>query len=730
MKIKLLLTVILFCVSLNMPAQQQQGAVTREQVLNLYYKAQKAEKNNRKDEAIEIYRTLLSIDPGLPTPCLKLANIYAADEDNISSLDSAIILYKKYLELSPDDKNAETLKNTVARLEEKLKSKNAAANSNLSQAAAKPPVQVQVSPANPSNPAVSQDSPPAAPASVSAEKPANLPAGVTEDTDINTLWEKAQVALKEKNYGIAGNLLNRIVSLVSPNHPLFAQSNILLANIYGDTGNTAKMQETINTLESYVEIHEQVVTEMDNTVQTAQLTQVNNKIPFEEDLCGVWVSDYSEDENSLPYVVLEVVNTGSKYYARILPHCTLAKKHGMYTGAPFHYSMANLSGEAAVKSKTATVGKTFLAMTENLEIHGDNNIATLYFGDESLKESKKGFAESAVHTVGVLMDNVVTDIVVAGLSLLFSELSASKTTVVTLDMHIKRLFAGCAELILEQNFYVERSTGKKSESQSSKMMKLYKLPSEYNVTFASEGLELFGYREFTKEEIIDREEYKKLMVTKDRKNFNKQAYKQLAEKVIERSKAAFAGKDNDLTREIRENFEYATQGFSYQEITNKNGTYKGWTDISGKSNGFGHARLNSGYEYLGEWKDSKYYGTGKYTIPGAGVYTGGFLNGKFHGKGIFEYLDGGKYEGEWKSGKKDGQGKYTVANGAVYEGTWKNDDAQNGKIKYADGDIYDGQCRYDKKKNCVEKHGKGIIIYANGEPVSGNWENDVLIIKN
>jgi hypothetical protein len=554
---------------------------------------------------------------------------------------------------------------------------------------------------------------------------------VTEDTDINTLWEKAQTALTENNHVVAGTLLNRIVSLVSPNHPLFAQSNMLLANIYGNAGNTAKMQEAINTLESYVEIHEQVVSEMDNTGRTAKTV---TKIPFEDDLCGIWVSDFSEDKEGLPYLVLEVVNKDSKYFARILPHCTLAKKHSMYAGQPFQYLLSNMSGQtSAVKYSTSnTIDlRNFLALTDNLEIRGKSNTAALYFGDETLKESKKGFAESAVHTVGMLVDNLVTDIVVAGISYLFSELSASKTTVVTLDMHIKRLFSGCADLVLEQTFYTERSNSKKTETQhSGKIMKLYRLYPQYGITFASEGNELFGYREFKKDELLNSDDYKNLVKTNARKDFNCRAYKKLAETVIETAKSSLSGSDSDMVRDIRDNFEYATQGFSYQEIANRNGIYKGWTDISGKSNGYGHAILNSGYEYLGEWKDSKYYGTGKYTVPGMGVYTGGFLNGKFHGNGIFAYLSGEQYEGEWKNGKRNGAGKYSMANGIIYEGTWKSDEAQTGKIKYPNGDVYEGLCKYDAAAKRIEKHGKGTATSASGETVEGIWENDTLKINN
>ncbi|GHV48578.1 hypothetical protein FACS1894181_04690 [Bacteroidia bacterium] len=80
--------------------------VTRGELLYLFYKAQKAEKENNMQEALDIYKTILAIDNSLPTPYLKMANIYAADENNEKSVISAIVLYNKYLTLQPNDENA------------------------------------------------------------------------------------------------------------------------------------------------------------------------------------------------------------------------------------------------------------------------------------------------------------------------------------------------------------------------------------------------------------------------------------------------------------------------------------------------------------------------------------------------------------------------------------------------------------------------------------------------
>jgi outer membrane protein assembly factor BamD (BamD/ComL family) len=750
----LLLTSVLVCVSLNVFAQQY---VTRDDVTTLLYNARNAEKSNNKEEAIEIYKQLLSIDRSFPVPYLKLANIYAEDRDNASSLALSVELYQKYLELHPTGENTAVVKNAIANLKDKLKTENVADDGNLLQA-------------------FSETITSTAGNRTGEGQTGNISGKTTDDPvrkqsaedNVDALWAKAQTAIQGNNYELACESLDRIVGSVPPNHPMFAQSNILLANIYGNTANTAKMKEAINALESYMEIHEQVVAEFDNTRKYYDAV-VKSNVPFGEELCGVWVSDYAEDKNGLPYVVLEVSKTGTLYSVRILPHCTLAKKHSMYTGKPFGYSLLNLSGQS--RSISGDLSKeTFLAYTKNLTITGNDDKAALYFGDGTLQEGSPELAKGGIKAVEkmgttVQKTNLIvnkdkpgkklfmglgTIVIVAGASKVFADMAASTETIVTLDLNINRLFAGCAELIVNQNFYTRRSDGKKDVSRSAKTMKLHKLYPEYNIMFASEGYELFGHKEFTKKELADREEYIYVTATKDRKDFNRRSYKKLAEKVSALSQSIFSGQDNGLRHEIQQNFEYATQGFSYRKKVNKNGVYTGWTDISGKSNGYGHSVLNSGYEYLGEWKDDKYYGIGKYSMPDTGVYIGGFLNDKFHGSGIFTFNGGGQYdggflkgrchgqgiltyptgeqyEGQWKNGKREGFGKYITANGDVYEGTWKNDEPQNGKMVYADGNSYVGQLKYDEKENRIERHGKGTVIHTNGEMISGNWKNDELI---
>ena len=56
-------------------------------------------------------------------------------------------------------------------------------------------------------------------------------------------------------------------------------------------------------------------------------------------------------------------------------------------------------------------------------------------------------------------------------------------------------------------------------------------------------------------------------------------------------------------------------------------------------------------EYLGEYKDGKKHGKGRYTWSDGGIYVGNWKDGKEHGQGTYTSPVGRKYVGEWREGK-------------------------------------------------------------------------------
>ena len=79
------------------------------------------------------------------------------------------------------------------------------------------------------------------------------------------------------------------------------------------------------------------------------------------------------------------------------------------------------------------------------------------------------------------------------------------------------------------------------------------------------------------------------------------------------------------------------------------------------------------------------------------------------------------YYGEMsKNNKKHGRGILIKANGDKYEGQWQNDKANgNGKLIYSNGDIYEGEWVDDKK------NGFGIYKQNNSSYYEGNWKDNL-----
>lgn len=65
---------------------------------------------------------------------------------------------------------------------------------------------------------------------------------------------------------------------------------------------------------------------------------------------------------------------------------------------------------------------------------------------------------------------------------------------------------------------------------------------------------------------------------------------------------------------------------------------------------------------------------------------------------MFYYVDEGeRYIGQWKQGKKDGVGKYFYANGDCFDGNFKQDLLDgDGVYTYANGESYIG--KWEKRK--------------------------------
>jgi hypothetical protein len=322
--------------------------------------------------------------------------------------------------------------------------------------------------------------------------------------------------------------------------------------------------------------------------------------------------------------------------------------------------------------------------------------------------------------------------------ILFATIAKKKTVYIGTQIH--RLFPGYADFKLIENTIVEKSTGGyEVESIDSMTMRLSKLYPDYNILFAAEDNELFGYKQFSKNEIEEMEEYEHCKALKDISYFNQQSYKNLSKKISDFcwSKVTEDPSMKIMAYDCLEKFKYGTQGFLFRTFVKPEGYFEGWTDMSGKLNSFGICKLKSGYEYAGNWNNNEYSGKGKLiyrdTLTGEIIsqYTGYFDENHFQGKGIYQDMTI-TYEGEFFEDMFHGEGTLILNDGRIFNGVWKKGNFKKGSGNYGEG-IYTGKWKYIKDKDKDERllvpHGKGVMLTNTGETITGNWRKGKYIAK-
>jgi hypothetical protein len=713
----LLIIILVFAGSWTMLQAQEEVAVTRENLLMLYRNAQQADKNGNPDEAMSIYKSILFIDDTQPIPYLKMANLYAANQTNAESVSLAITLYKKYLALEPNNRDATNIHNRIAQLQA-LMNENGWQEDNYNLAE-----MIQ------SNQEETRD------IIVSTVHPA-MKATTKEEIvkavdDVNDLWNDAQDAVNRNNDEDAINSLNRLLEQTPLSHPLYTQANMLLAQVYGNRGDVRKMQETLTALEENMEMNKGLVQYYSSILKEAT--------PFEEDICGVWVSDLSYDDNAIPYVALEISKDGrNNYSAKILPYCTLAEENLMYKGKDYNYTPKKIKLENK---------EQYFPFSYNDKLISSKNQISFDFGNEKFR---KGLDEGVANVIGTTVNKFGESIIeginssqnisdtdaalfTAGTQLAVALVQGiivlatiSKKTNVIYDVNIQEIIPDYANLELVQVQVKEKSNGYKKVSSDTTQMRIYKLNPDDNIFFTSKNNELLGYKQFDKSEAMQMDEYAEVLALKDKGYFNKKSFKKLSEKIVNYCWVKVKQDPNMkvLAYESENNFKHATQGLCYKKFATEDGEFTGWIDKKGRMNGTGICKLVTGYYYVGEFKNNKYSGLGKLTLPNGTVYSGNFENNKRNGHGIYTF-EGNVYEGGFKNDRFDGKGKLTDYDGNMYEGFWEKGTLKEGTISYNDGNRYEGTIKLVKKddKETFLPNGNGKMVLATGEVLTGKWKN-------
>jgi uncharacterized protein (TIGR02145 family) len=176
-----------------------------------------------------------------------------------------------------------------------------------------------------------------------------------------------------------------------------------------------------------------------------------------------------------------------------------------------------------------------------------------------------------------------------------------------------------------------------------------------------------------------------------------------------------------------------------QRIKFDEGLYVGQAR-DGKPNGKGKFTFNSGETYEGDFVDNAFNGIGKYIQPNGTTYVGEWKNGKQNGKGKVNYSNGMVYEGDFENGNLNGEGKLVDSKGNISKGHWETGKLvspkqnipsninepkniqtnQNQKRILDDGSIYEGEL-----VNGIME-GKGKYLFKDGTLYVGDFKNNQL----
>ena len=154
------------------------------------------------------------------------------------------------------------------------------------------------------------------------------------------------------------------------------------------------------------------------------------------------------------------------------------------------------------------------------------------------------------------------------------------------------------------------------------------------------------------------------------------------------------------------------------------GYYDGEVDSHNHYHGYGEQHGGDGWIYKGEWKNGRKHGKGLETGPKGQRYSGEFFEGSFiRGEATDER--GNRYEGDFPnwcgSCSRFGHLKIIYTDGSVYEGdVYEYMQVRHGKgtMIYPNGDRYVGDWYRFKRQ------GKGVMYYADGSVYKGKWIND------
>ncbi len=105
---------VVMCISFIWTAHGQD--FDREQLMDLFFKANSAKQSNDVETAIASYEKIIELSPSTAEPYLQLGDLYSTKAGDSAAIEKAIQCYKRYLELEPEAENAEEIRNKISAL--------------------------------------------------------------------------------------------------------------------------------------------------------------------------------------------------------------------------------------------------------------------------------------------------------------------------------------------------------------------------------------------------------------------------------------------------------------------------------------------------------------------------------------------------------------------------------------------------------------------------------------
>lgn len=469
---------------------------------------------------------------------------------------------------------------------------------------------------------------------------------------------------------------------------------------------------------------------------------IRNKLVIQEDLCGIWVSDYTEDKHKAPYLILEIENIDGEYIAHLHPTCQVTWKYPTYL----------------YFGKYKYTDYTELPHTV-CGILWDKNYVNVHFADKRYKDAHPQAAQlfedagrEIINTAHQFYNDVTSDpdfyrllpssdrwgfygatmgvMVIGGvMGIIAAILQTAKSYGYSITLQADYTVRGEMECTLTEDVLAYSSatgiTNNKIRQISFKMLKVYP---DYDVRFIGYNNWLVSSHSFTNKEAKTYPESKyrgnKILLHND------DSYNQLFESFLKSHKDS-PDSVKAYIKNHYEDFRIANSGTTFGTVPTSYGHYygelKNGDPLETQAK---HFFKDENSWFIGIVKDNKRYGSGTNYECGDSTEllkktVGAWDDGKLSGFAVSDdYANHQHFEGYYSKGYRHGKGVLTdTIHNIIYEGYWDDHfgkDCLNGEVleKNLDGEIVFSGIYEDN-----HREGHGTEKYWDGSIYEGSWKN-------